>query len=242
MIDLLESPDFYTRLYTLQLLAAILENRPERTQECVYTAPLGISRLASILDDKRDAIRNGNHEYCSLPKCKELTHVLEAILLLVRLSDGHQDVQKIIAFENAFDRIFNIIDVEGGVDGGIVVQDSLQLLTNLLAYNASNQVLFRETGFVPRLYKLFNVEGEIPPYAMEKRNNNLHMTLGVCRACIAPGGQGTPANQVTITPCLIHWQNTYDTTARLLPQRNFSAGSRLGLLQHQRFWRPSRGT
>ncbi|RPB23056.1 hypothetical protein L211DRAFT_787704 [Terfezia boudieri ATCC MYA-4762] len=177
LIDLLESPDFYTRLYTLRLLAAILENRPERAQECVYTAPLGISRLASILDDKRDAIRN------------------EAILLLVRLSDGHQDVQKIIAFENAFDRIFSIIDVEGGVDDGIIVQDCLQLLTNLLAYNASNQVLFRETGFVPKLYKLFNVEGEIPPYAIEKRNNNLHMILGVCRACIAPGGQGTPANQ-----------------------------------------------
>ncbi|KAF8435278.1 p115 like vesicle tethering protein [Terfezia claveryi] len=177
LIDLLESPDFYTRLYTLQLLAAILENRPERAQECVYTAPLGVSRLASILDDKRDAIRN------------------EAILLLVRLSDGHQDVQKIIAFENAFDRIFSIIDAEGGVDDGIIVQDCLQLLTNLLAYNASNQVLFRETGFVPKLYKLFNVEGEIPPYAIEKRNNNLHMTLWVCRACIAPGGQGTPANQ-----------------------------------------------
>lgn len=137
------------------------------------------------------------------PKCKELTHVLEAILLLVHLSDGHQDVQKIIAFENAFDRIFNIIDVEGGVDSGIIVQDCLQLLTNLLASNASNQVLFRETGFVPRLYKLFNVEGEIPPYAMEKRNNNLHMVLGVCRACIAPGGQGAPANQVIITPCLV---------------------------------------
>lgn len=130
----------------------------------------------------------------------ELTCITEAILLLVHLSDGHQDVQKIVAFENSFDRIFNIIDVEGGVDGGIVVQDCLQLLTNLLSYNASNQVLFRETGFVPRLSKLFDVEVDIPPYAMEKRNNNLHMTLGVCRAFVAPGGQGTPANQVTIIP------------------------------------------
>ena len=122
----------------------------------------------------------------------------EAILLLVHLTDGHHDVQKIVAFENAFDRIFNIIEIEGGMDGGIVVQDCLQLLANLLSYNSSNQVLFRETGYVPRLYKLFNVEGDLPPYAMEKRNNNLHMALAVCRAFIAPGGQGTPANQVTI--------------------------------------------
>ena len=159
--------------------------------------------------------------------------MLEAILLLVHLSDGHQDVQKIIAFENAFDRIFNIIDVEGGVDGGIIVQDCLQLLTNLLAYNASKQVLFRETGFVPRLYKLFNVEAEIQPYAMGKRNNNLHMALGVCRACIAPGGQGTPANQVIITPCLIDQQApAYNFTARLLPQRNSGTSSGLGFLQY----------
>lgn len=80
------------------------------------------------------------------------------------------------------------------------MQDCLQLLTNLLTYNASNQVLFREIGFVPRLYRLFNVEGDIPPYAMEKRNDNLHMALGVCRAFVAPGGQGTPANQVIIAP------------------------------------------
>ncbi|KAF8469131.1 p115 like vesicle tethering protein [Kalaharituber pfeilii] len=177
LIDLLESPDFYTRLYTLQLLAAVLENRPARTQECVFTAPLGISRLAATFEDKRDAIRN------------------EAILLLVHLTDGHPDVQKIVAFENAFERIFNIIEVEGGLDGGIVVQDCLQLLTNLLGFNASNQTLFRETGFVSRLYKLFNVEGDIPQYALEKRNQCLIMVLGVCQTFVARGGQGTPANQ-----------------------------------------------
>jgi len=59
LIELLEDVDFYIRLYTLQLLAAILQNRTARTQECVFTAPLGVTRLVSILEDKRDAIRNG---------------------------------------------------------------------------------------------------------------------------------------------------------------------------------------
>lgn len=132
-----------------------------------------------------------------------MTHTLEVILLLVHLSDGHHDVQKIIAFENSFDRIFNIIDAEGGIDGGIVVQDCLRLLTNLLAYNASNQVLFRETGFIQKLSQLFNIERVIPPYALGVRNENLNMALGICQAFVARGGNGTPANQVTMTPPLL---------------------------------------
>jgi len=56
---MLEDGDFYIRLYALQLLAAISNNRPARTQECVYTAPLGVNRLVEIMGDKREAIRNG---------------------------------------------------------------------------------------------------------------------------------------------------------------------------------------
>jgi hypothetical protein len=59
LLDLLEDIDFYILLYTLQLLAAISHNRPTRTQECVFTAPTGVERLVTVLDDKRDAIRNG---------------------------------------------------------------------------------------------------------------------------------------------------------------------------------------
>jgi intracellular protein transport protein USO1 len=59
LLDLLNVPDFYPRLYSLQLLAAVLSARPQRTQECVLTAPVGIARLVAILDDRREAIRNG---------------------------------------------------------------------------------------------------------------------------------------------------------------------------------------
>lgn len=33
-----------------------------------------------------------------------------------------QEIQKILVFEGAFDRIFNIIREEGGSEGGIIVQ------------------------------------------------------------------------------------------------------------------------
>jgi len=59
LLDFLESSDFYSRLYALQLIAAIFSSRPERTQECILAAALGTSRLVATLDDARDPVRNG---------------------------------------------------------------------------------------------------------------------------------------------------------------------------------------
>ena len=59
LLDLLDTHEFYSRLYSLQLLAAVLSSRPERTEECIFTAPLGISRLVNTLYDRREVIRNG---------------------------------------------------------------------------------------------------------------------------------------------------------------------------------------
>ena len=56
--------------------------------------------------------------------------------------------QKIVAFENAFERLLHIVSVEGNSDGGIIVEDCLSLLINLLRSNLSNQNFFRETRFV----------------------------------------------------------------------------------------------
>ncbi len=53
-------------------------------------------------------------------------------------------LQKIIAFQSAFERILDIIGEEGYSDGAIVVQDCLTLAINLLEDNSSNQTYFRE--------------------------------------------------------------------------------------------------
>lgn len=68
LLDLLESYDFYSRLYSLQLMSAISSARPERTQECVATSPVGVSRLVAVLDDKREAVRSGMHTKTSTSK------------------------------------------------------------------------------------------------------------------------------------------------------------------------------
>ncbi|KAK1508748.1 uncharacterized protein CCOS01_13907 [Colletotrichum costaricense] len=191
LLDFLDSTDFYSRLYSLQLLAAILSARTERTEECIFTAPLGISRLVAVLDDSREAVRN------------------EAITLLTFLTPSSTDIQKLVAFENAFDRLFGIISAEGSLpEGDRVVEDCLILVANLLRRNPSNQSLFRESGGIHRLSVLLEgaekaqrVEAEIAAWAQAQRDRNIYALLAVVRLFLVAGAVGTPQNQ------LAFWQH-----------------------------------
>ncbi|KAJ5053877.1 uncharacterized protein L3040_000167 [Drepanopeziza brunnea f. sp. 'multigermtubi'] len=185
LLDFLESQDFYSRLYSLQLLSAILASRTERTEECIFTAPLGISRLVAVLDDRRDAIRN------------------EALSLLTYLTPTSTELQKRVAFEDAFDRIFNIIKAEGClVEGGRIVEDCLILLANLLRLNPSNQSFFREAGCVSKVAWLLSdaahkqdKDFEEAEWAKTQKNRNIYALLAVLRLFLVTGGVGTHANQ-----------------------------------------------
>ncbi|KAK7398750.1 Vesicle-mediated ER to Golgi transport protein [Neonectria punicea] len=188
LLDFLETADFYSRLYSLQLLAAILSARTERTEECVFTAPLGISRLVSVLDDQREAIRN------------------EAITLLTYLTPTSLEIQKLVAFENAFDKLFGIIEADGSLaDGGRTVEDCLILLANLLRGNTSNQSLFRESGCISRMADLLGQvlqpKSEVPDiasWAQAQKNRNVYAFLAIIRLFITPGSVGTSQNQTAI--------------------------------------------
>ncbi|CAL5442600.1 unnamed protein product [Camellia sinensis] len=100
--------DFYIRYYTLQLLTALLTNSPNRLQEAILTIPRGITRLMDMLMD-REVIRN------------------EALLLLTYLTREAEEIQKIVVFEGAFEKIFSIVKEEGGSEGGVVVQGALDV-------------------------------------------------------------------------------------------------------------------
>ncbi|KAH9312359.1 hypothetical protein KI387_027394, partial [Taxus chinensis] len=126
LLGLLTEDDFYIRYYTLQLLTALITNCRTRLQEAILATPRGLTRLMDMLMD-REVIRN------------------EALLLLTFLTREAEEIQKIVVFEGAFEKIFNIIKEEGGSEGGIVVQDCLELLNNLLRNNPTNQMLLRET-------------------------------------------------------------------------------------------------
>lgn len=175
--------DYYTRLYSIQLLSAISAARPERLQECILAAPLGISRLVGVLDDARDAVRNAG------------------LLLLVELSTGaNEDLRKIVAFEDVFGKIFMIIQSEGGLsEAGIVAQDCLTLLANLVRGSASNQTMFRESGCVKQLHQLLTAT--FPPDPAEgallaqNREKATWGTLQLIQLFFATGESNTPSNQ-----------------------------------------------
>lgn len=65
----------------------------------------------------------------------------ESLLLIIALTTQNADIQKLLAFEGAFDKLFGIVRSEGGIGaGGIVVQDCLAAVGGLLRWNVSNQV------------------------------------------------------------------------------------------------------
>ncbi|KAI1004138.1 hypothetical protein K3495_g4075 [Podosphaera aphanis] len=187
LLDLLDTSDFYSRLNSLKLLSAILSARVERTKECISTAPLGISKLVVVLDDKRDAVRN------------------EALSLLTYLTINSIELQKRVAFEDAFDRIFNIIRDEGSLlDGDRLVEDCLILLANLLRLNESNQSFFREAGHVRKIANLLGEaireegkEFEVSEWTQAQRNRNTYALLAVLRLFLVKGGTSTKANQTS---------------------------------------------
>lgn len=185
LLDFVVSTDSYSRLYSLQLLAAILSARTERTEECVFTAPYGISRLVATLADKKDAVRG------------------ECIGLLISLTPTSRELQKLVAFENAFEHIFAIVAVDGSLSsGGRTVEDCLILLANLLRRNASNQSLFRESGFITNLASLLEdflkspISSEnVAIWAQTQCDRNVYAFLAVLRLFVIPDSAGVAINQ-----------------------------------------------
>uniref|UniRef100_A0A1J3EIX0 Golgin candidate 6 n=1 Tax=Noccaea caerulescens TaxID=107243 RepID=A0A1J3EIX0_NOCCA len=154
LLSLLEEEDSYVRYYTLQTLTALLMNSQNRLQEAILTTPRGITRLMDMLME-REFIRN------------------EALLLLTHLTREAEEIQKIVVFEGAFEKIFSIIKEEGGSDGAVVVQDCLELLNNLLRSSSSNQILLRETmGFEP-IISILKLRGITYKFKQQKTVNLL---------------------------------------------------------------------
>lgn len=108
-----------------------------------------------------------------------------------------------MAFENAFERLLDIITEEGSSDGGkwslrfsrgeggarlsfdvnvlragIVVEDCLLLLLNLLKNNSSNQNFFKEGSYIQRMKPWFEVGDDNSGWSAQKVTN-LHLMLQV---------------------------------------------------------------
>lgn len=176
LLSLLSEEDFYVRYYTLQILTALLTNSQNRLQEAILTIPRGITRLMDMLMD-REVIRN------------------EALLLLTHLTREAEEIQKILVFEGAFEKIFSIIKEEGGSEGGVVVQDCLELLNNLLRNNASNQVLLRETLGFDAIISILKLRGSAYSFTQQK-TINLLSALETINLLLMGGSESDPGKDM----------------------------------------------
>lgn len=100
----------------------------------------------------------------------------EALLVLIDLTYHNTDLQKIVAFEETFERLFAIIDGDCGLHGppensetgSYIAQDCFQLMINLLEDNVSNQSYFRESRLIQRLKPYFlMVNNSIQPTRLD---------------------------------------------------------------------------
>ncbi|KAK2817165.1 hypothetical protein Q5P01_025356 [Channa striata] len=167
LLTLLEEFDFHVRWPGVKLLTALLKNQGPQVQGIILVSPMGVSRLMDLLADSREVIRN------------------DGLLLLQQLTKGNAAIQKIVAFENAFERLLDIITEEGSSDGGIVVEDCLLLLLNLLKNNSSNQNFFKEGSYIQRMKPWFEVGDDNSGWSAQKVTN-LHLMLQLVRVMVSP--------------------------------------------------------
>jgi hypothetical protein len=126
---------------------------------------------------------------------------------LTELTESSREVQKLVAFENAFDRLLNIIVAEGGIEeGGDNVQDCLTLIANLVRHNPPNQVLFRESGCMRRVAQLFAApapnglasEKADQAWANPLRDKNIWGLLALLRLFLQDGNSIVQSNQLAL--------------------------------------------
>lgn len=179
VLSFLEEFDFKVRWAAIKLLTSLLANQHKGIQEIILVSPMAVSKLMDLLSDSREVIRN------------------DSLLLLIELIEGNANLQKIVAFENAFDRIFDVIRDEGFSDGGIVVEDCLILMYNLLRNNSSNQQFFKEGSYIQRLAPMLSLPPELEETGWTpQKASNVHCMLQIVRSLVSPSN-----SQIIISAC-----------------------------------------
>ncbi|WVQ99647.1 hypothetical protein IAU59_006786 [Kwoniella sp. CBS 9459] len=209
------SPSFYPRFYALQYLSQLLSSRPSIAQSYIMSAPPpGVDGILAVLDPAPPPGTAGATASMGGGASEMLRN--EGLLLLPAMLAGNPDLQKIVAFSGAFEKLFQIIDSEGGVEGGIVVQDALTVIGCLLRFNVSNQNYFRELSLIPTIPRIIGFPAPLPAdvptpdefalqYWPEQKIYNTGLVLGLIRMLVGGPGGGNQSAMVTggVTRCLL---------------------------------------
>lgn len=198
LIELIDSKmDIYTRYYSVQLLVVLLKNKPTSVKQSILTSEAGLSRMVDLLNESKEAIRN------------------EGLLLLNLLSENNSEIQKIIVFENAFEKLFDLLETEKNQlnshpdldlenEEQKQVYEALLFLPNqcfsimkhLLEHNVSNASYFRETGGIQRLCRLLkDLSSSLPN---DRASFLIKNILSIINLLLVPDHPNTDKNQTII--------------------------------------------
>lgn len=76
------------------------------------------------------------------------------MLLLKELTSGNSEIQKAVAFGGTFDLLFSIMEEENMNNGGIIVQDCLQVINSLLSDRVTSKLFIELLHKFPTLLTL----------------------------------------------------------------------------------------
>ena len=183
ILEYFVAPDFYLKYYSVQLIKRILKNVPEKAR-LVIVQSQGISKILGLLEEqKKIVLRNDavmllllllevddyDKTVAALGPKKDIKD--DVFILNLNEEERTIDIQKILVFENSFEKILEILSQEIQDDQipldsqkdfadqpeaeNVIILDCLQVVVGLLANNASTQVYFKETNCLAQLLKLF---------------------------------------------------------------------------------------
>lgn len=196
VLGFLEEYDFRVRWPAVKLLTSLIASKPKEIQDIILVSPMGVSKLMDLLSENREVIRN------------------DALLLLINLTKSNANIQKIVAFENAFDRLFDVISEEGWTDGGIVVEDCLLLMLNLLKNNTSNINFFKEGSYIQKLSPMFILPANLEEIGWSPQKvSNFHCVLQLLRTLVSPNN---PVQIITVCQKTMRNANLLEALSNIL--------------------------
>jgi hypothetical protein len=130
LLELLGHEDMTVGVMASQILMELHMRAGTALERAIQQCPDGMTKLLQLLPvSAREEVRN------------------QALTLLMQLTAKNEEMKKTLAFNEGFEVLFRIIGAEGGPEeGGLVVQDCLRIVQNILTESETCQRLFYGGG------------------------------------------------------------------------------------------------
>lgn len=185
LLDLLSQPDFHVRYSITDILCTLMDNgKAAELQAAILSQPMSVDRICALLEDQHDALR------------------IQALRLLLPMTDSNVELQKLIAFGGTFETALRLVANGSSAWGDTTPLDSLRLIQHLLRNNVSNQNYFRETSCIPLLRPQLEVtSAELWGALSEQKKAHILATLEIVHSMLSGTNPSTAATQRVMVQC-----------------------------------------